>query len=186
MIAMFGFSTNADDAVGGAAKPSVVWTDVAARAESTPAADLMAAKAKIDALAEPVRKRAETLLTQVAGVTLDAVGIQQAVTLLNSEVPGFFRYAPGERPGQDHPHGTAVRGAALLLLRGLLFSAGKRAKSHNHPASATAGILGGLRACRVFRPLDQAKLEEDLMLVVSSKVYFAAEQILADKSTAKQ
>ena len=75
MIAMFGFSTNADDAVGGAAKPSVVWTDVAARAESTPAADLMAAKAKIDALAEPVRKRAETLLTQVAGVTLDAVGI---------------------------------------------------------------------------------------------------------------
>ncbi len=180
MIAMFGFSTIADDAVGGAAKPSVVWTDVAARAESTPAADLMAAKAKIDALAEPVRKRAETLLTQVAGVTLDAVGIQQAVTLLNSEVPGFFRYAPGERPGQDHPHGTAVRGAALLLLRGLLFSAGKRAKSHNHPASATAGILGGLRACRVFRPLDQTKLEEDLMLVVSSKVYFAAEQILAD------
>ena len=42
------------------------------------------------------------------------------------------------------------------------------------------------RACRFSVRLDQTKLEEDPMLVVLSKVYFAAKQILADKSTAKQ
>lgn len=178
MVAIVISSLSDDEAVGGSGrKPS--WREVAARSQSFTAKEIGEAAERIERLPTPVATRAKALLDRMAAVSLDAAGIKQALELLDHELPSFFVYGPGERPGQDHPHGSAVRRAALMLVHGLVAGAGARAQTHTAPASATAGILVALRAQKSFSSeVDRTRLEEELMLAVTSKIYFEAEKLL--------
>ncbi len=178
MIAIVLLCAPGDDAMGGGPAHGPSWREVAARSQSFGPQDITDAAERIEHLPPKVSAEARNLLAQMASVSLDAAGLRKALELLDRELPGYFKYSPAERPGQDHPHGTAVRRAALLLVHGLLVGAGARAQSHNSPESATAGMIRALRACKSFREIERTRLEEELMLAVTSKVFFAAEKLL--------
>jgi hypothetical protein len=110
MIAIVLLSVSGDDAMGGGPAHGPSWREVAARSQSFGPQDLSDAAERIEHLPPKVAAGARNLLAQMASVSLDAAGLRKALELLDRELPGYFKYGPAERPGQDHPHGTASVG----------------------------------------------------------------------------
>lgn len=185
-LVLTSFSFGEDAAVGGGSGRAPGWRELAAHNQSFTAAELAEAAERVEKLPPPVAARARNLLDRMAAVSLDGPGLRAALALRDKELPSFYVLAPGERPGNEHPHGFAVRRASLILLHGLIASAGAKAQAAKQPEEAAAELIRAARSSQNFQQLERTRLDEELMLALTSKLYFAAEKrAFADKPAAK-